>query len=302
MVDTTTPQSPSDAVAPRDRAIAVLMAIYLVLVVAFCVGYGISIWPHPPLSKEQLLAMATPAQVEQWKNLTEAEIQARFNPCRVFGGPCFSDDQVLLVLALTFGAMGGAVRGLTSAYWHLGQQSFRARWWLFYLSAPVTSALLGLGFYLILRGGLMGATVNTANVYGVVGMAFLIGFASRAAMAKLREVANTLFTTPPVGQDSAAQVVGFELVADPARVEVSQGQDATFQVTVKRVGGFAGTVALRADPLLGTTVNVVSDPKAPDVFNIVLPTQGLPVGTASVTLRADSGGTLRTLSVDIVVS
>ena len=68
-----------------------------------------------------------------------------------------------------------------------------------YFARPLIGVLLGVVFYFVLKGGLLvtvGATdASSINVYGLGGLAALVGLFSKNAVEKLRDVFGTLFTT-----------------------------------------------------------------------------------------------------------
>ena len=108
----------------------------------------------------------------------------------------------VLVLVLCGGALGGLLHAIRSFTDYAGNRQLVSSWTLWYLSRPVSGALLGLLFYLLLRGGLLpnsmagGANGTGAiSVVGFTGAAGLIGLFSDQAMSKLKEVFDVLFAS-----------------------------------------------------------------------------------------------------------
>lgn len=111
--------------------------------------------------------------------------------------PCsFSvSDSLLLALVLLVAALGASLHGLLSLAAFVGNREFTESWILWYLSRPVSGALLGLVFYLVGRGGLfieiqMG---SRTSLYAVLAVAILVGLFSKQALDKLSDLFDVLF-------------------------------------------------------------------------------------------------------------
>ena len=67
---------------------------------------------------------------------------------------------------------------------------------------PFSSSVLGLAFYFVIRGGFFPqAKADQSNPISFVALAIVIGIFSAQAALKLKQVFETLFTTPPSGSD-----------------------------------------------------------------------------------------------------
>ncbi len=112
--------------------------------------------------------------------------------------------EVRMFLTVIFaGAVGGCLHSLRSYYWYVGNRKLVRSWLAMYLFLPLIGASLGLGFYVIIRGGfLSGPTAaEDAKAFGFAAAAFLGGLFSAAALRKLQDVASTLFAQPEQGED-----------------------------------------------------------------------------------------------------
>jgi hypothetical protein len=63
---------------------------------------------------------------------------------------------------------------------------------------PLVASGLGLGFYLIIRGGFFSpqADVQQTSPFSFVGIAILVGLFTDQAVAKLGEIADAVFSRP----------------------------------------------------------------------------------------------------------
>ena len=76
-----------------------------------------------------------------------------------------------------------------------------------YILLPITGALLGLIFYITIRGGIVPqAPIKDTSPFGFVALSALVGLFSVQAALKLQEVANTIFTKAGQGKESKPQV------------------------------------------------------------------------------------------------
>lgn len=108
-------------------------------------------------------------------------------------------ELALILLVLLAGALGSVVYAMRSFAWWLGHERYSDTWtWWYVLRVPV-GAVLAVGVYLVLRGGLVSVSTSTAdiNAYGVCGLAFITGFASRQLADWLYSVAERMFPKTP---------------------------------------------------------------------------------------------------------
>ncbi|MEO6444365.1 MAG: hypothetical protein ABIZ91_17705 [Gemmatimonadaceae bacterium] len=123
--------------------------------------------------------------------------------------PRRSQDLALFVIVLLSGALGGLLHSLRSFVWYVGNRDLLWSWIPRYLALPVEGALLSAVMYLLIRAGFVGLQGTTdVSPYGFAGAGALIGLFSQPAVLKLKQVAETLFTSPPKGADARPQGEG----------------------------------------------------------------------------------------------
>lgn len=112
-------------------------------------------------------------------------------------------ERSLLVVTTVSGGIGGVLHAVRSLYWYVGNRAARRSWLLFYVCVPLVGALLALIFYVVLRGGLLSSQVSATDVnpYGFCAVSALVGLFASEAVAKLKEIFSTLFSTAETGRD-----------------------------------------------------------------------------------------------------
>ena len=97
------------------------------------------------------------------------------------------------------GALGSLVHALRSLYWYVGHGELVLRWVPKYFLLPFEGAILGLVFYLVVRGGFLSlqATGKDINPFAFAALAGLVGLFSEQALEKLKKVSETLWTEAP---------------------------------------------------------------------------------------------------------
>lgn len=116
-----------------------------------------------------------------------------------FGPGKISLDGRLIVIVLLAGGVGAMVHAVRSFTAHVGAHRLRRGWTWWYFMRPVEGAVMALAFYFVLRGGLIGtnaSNLDAISAHGISAIAVLVGMFSQQAVAKLKEVAETLFTKP----------------------------------------------------------------------------------------------------------
>lgn len=105
------------------------------------------------------------------------------------------------------GALGGLLHALRSAFWYAGHRELYWRWFPMYILLPFGGSILGLVFYLAIRGGFFSpnATIEQTSPYGFAALSALVGLFSQQAILKLKQVFETLLTKTPKGDDSKPQ-------------------------------------------------------------------------------------------------
>lgn len=119
-------------------------------------------------------------------------------------GTEFTEADLLLVVILS-GALGGMVHALRSLYWYIGNRDLVRSWLAMYVLLPFVGAVLGLVFYLVVRGGFFSpqAQPEQTSPYGFAALAALVGLFSEQAVLKLKLVAETLLAKTQQGEDHA---------------------------------------------------------------------------------------------------
>lgn len=112
-------------------------------------------------------------------------------------------EPVWILLALASGALGGLIHSLRSFYWYVGNRELVRSWVGMYLFLPLVGGALSVIFYVVIRGGLFSGNLpgDGLNPIGFAAVGAIVGLFSEQAILKLKEVANTLFTTPGTGED-----------------------------------------------------------------------------------------------------
>jgi hypothetical protein len=110
-----------------------------------------------------------------------------------------SNEVRLPLLALSGGALGGVIKGLTALSKHYAQNDLKLKWGPWYILRPFIGAGLGIAIYLLFRAGLTQViTADMINPLTVAGLAILIGIFAEEAMVMLQGIAGHLFAKPPV--------------------------------------------------------------------------------------------------------
>ncbi len=191
--------------------LSVILATYMFLVGAALVYMLIVFWRAVP-DPDETVAVVTSAELDEAGGdlamaaedaamlTTPAEAQEVF----IFGGHWTpGPDVVLLLLVIIGGALGAlayAIRGFSR---HHGLQDYDDSWnWWYVFKMPVGS-ILALGVYFILRGGLVSVNTEASeiNAYGVVGLAFIVGFATKEIAEWIHAIASRIFATDPIEED-----------------------------------------------------------------------------------------------------
>lgn len=115
-----------------------------------------------------------------------------------------SDEERLLILVMTAGALGSLVHALRSAYWYVGNRNLVRSWIPKYLLLPFCGSILAVLFYFVVRGGFFSPQANSMHTsqYGFCALACMVGLFSEQAVLKLKQVADTVFMTTEKGKDS----------------------------------------------------------------------------------------------------
>lgn len=155
----------------------ILVTIYLVLLAVILV-YGLVVFWLPPAPIE--------GTAENYSEVTT-----------FFGSFTISNEVRLLLIVAMAGALGSLVHAFRSMFWYVGNRDFVRSWILMYILLPFVGLSMSLVFYFVLRGGLFSsqAPVQATNPFGFAGLAGLVGMFSNQAGLKLKEVAESVFST-----------------------------------------------------------------------------------------------------------
>jgi hypothetical protein len=89
--------------------------------------------------------------------------------------------------------------------------------------------MVAVAFYLVARGGLMNAggaqqaTAETVRIYVMAGLAVVVGMFSSQAVAKMKELAETLFSKASTAVSDAASAQPRPVVSGVNPLEIKQG-------------------------------------------------------------------------------
>jgi hypothetical protein len=153
----------------------------------------------------------------------------------VFEDRPITAEQRLLLLVVLAGALGSLLHALRSMGWYIGQRELRWSWIAYYAAMPFTGAILGFVFYVVVRAGFFSqaSPSGSENLFGFVAVAALVGLFSQQAVAKLKEIAETILTKPETGKDPAA---GAEPAVTAVRVEARAAGAAADALVVTGTG------------------------------------------------------------------
>lgn len=120
--------------------------------------------------------------------------------------PASQEVRLFITVALA-GLLGSLVHVLRSLYWYIGNRVLTRSWVPKYILIPIVGSVLSVAFYLVIRGGFFsgGPNVDQTNPYGFMALGVLIGMFSEQAVLKLKDVAETLLSKPPKGEDASPQ-------------------------------------------------------------------------------------------------
>ena len=172
---------------------------YLAGLAAFLLYVLIVFWPLPLATEPSAAGEgAAPTVSPQEKPTQLADLTFLGAPLQI------SDEQRLLILVITAGALGSLVHALRSAYWYVGNRNLVRSWVPKYLLLPFCGATLAVLFYLVVRGGFFSprAGFTQTSPFGFCALACLVGLFSEQAVLKLKQLAETLFMTAEQGKNA----------------------------------------------------------------------------------------------------
>ena len=132
------------------------------------------------------------------------------------------DEARLILLVLLAGALGSYIHAATSFVTFAGNRSLKSSWVWWYVLRPFIGSTLALIFYFIIRGGFLsvGSEVNNISVFGMTGLAGLVGMFSKNAIDKLKEVFETLFKGE--GDEVRTDKAGDKMLVEQSMIPVSK--------------------------------------------------------------------------------
>lgn len=169
--------------------LVVIVVLYLTLLSVLLVYALVQIWPHET-TVSQGNTPPGPQQVTYlfWTLSVSPEIR-------------------MIAIVVIAGALGGLVHSLRSAFWYAGHRELLWHWFPMYILLPFVGSILGLVFYLAIRGGFFSpnATIEQTSPYGFAALSALVGMFSEQAVLKLKKVFETLLTEAPQGDNPKPQ-------------------------------------------------------------------------------------------------
>jgi hypothetical protein len=217
---------------------------YLVVLLAFVLYSLLSFWPRPTPSEQTVPRDTTARTAAVGASLTTARLGACDAPnvaalvsaitsdsvraqmigvCYVGRPMVIWKETQLVLLVLLAGALGALLSCLRSATLHFYKGDLCAEGLPGLYTWPLSGAVMGLVFYTFIRGGFFSgqSTVAQTSTYSFVASAMLVGMFMHEAIAKVRQIAETLLTrvdskpTDPPG----AQQAGTTETPRPATVK-----------------------------------------------------------------------------------
>jgi hypothetical protein len=182
----------------RYIVILTVYAVLLTLAIIICI---IQNWPPPTNTA------ATGNATDTTNTLTTTAKPEELSDIHIFfwRGIQLNHEAHLLLLVVLAAAAGSQVFVVRSFVTYVGERTLRNSWLLLYLLTPFAGMIVGLGFYLVIRGGFFSPTSTTENVssYGFVAMGLLVGWFTDSAVLKLKKIAEAFFEKKEEGSDKA---------------------------------------------------------------------------------------------------
>lgn len=160
------------------RPSVAIATIILLTLEAWFMAYSMTrLWPGEATLRETTPTAVSAASILSW----QFEI---------------SDEGRLFLLVLFAGAFGGAVIAVRDLALGLREDNLALRAIGWYIMRPLVASGLGLGFYLVIRGGFFSpeADVQQTSPFSFVGLATLVGLFTDQAVTKLGQIANAVFS------------------------------------------------------------------------------------------------------------
>ncbi|MBI9088225.1 MAG: hypothetical protein JEZ12_03320 [Desulfobacterium sp.] len=168
-----------------------MLGVYLFVLTAIMVYLLLKLWPN--------VISDTNGAPDKWVDSASLILFGKFQ---------LSNELRLLAIVITSGGIGSMLHALKSYVEHMGNRAFQINWmWWYILRLPI-GGTLALVFYLSIRAGILsnGSGSDNLSVFGVAGIASLVGLFSEQATNKLKEVFDTLFTSQKVNEKENADL------------------------------------------------------------------------------------------------
>jgi len=216
-VQSTRNPSPGPGEKPVNIVGVILMAAYLVLLFFFSSYILIKVWPtcRPATTGTQASANSNTPQ-DQTQPQPQASKPALEPHCdnpemiEFFwrqGGYWIWYEIRLLLIVMICGALGALLHCIRSLFWYVGERELRWSWLLMYILLPFNGTILAVAFYFVIRGGFFPqAKADESSPISFAALAIIIGLFSQQAILKLKQVFDTMFTTPPPGENAKPQI------------------------------------------------------------------------------------------------
>ena len=181
----------------------------------------------------------------------------------LFAWACSLDSGVRLILIVVIvGSLGALIHVARSFYWYVGNRNLKSSWLLMYFFLPFTGGGLALLFFLISRGVSSAQPAGIeSSVGGYAALAALVGMFSQQALAKLKQIAESVFSPAEKGKDQATSLADPKITSiQPVNGPSSGGTKVVItgtgfsSVSHATFGGVsAGTIAVDNDTQITAT-------------------------------------------------
>jgi IPT/TIG domain len=190
---------------------------------------------------------------------------------------CWGAVPYRLFLMVAFaGALGGALHGLRSLFWYVGNRDLRRSWLLMYWLLPLSGAAIAVVFFLVAYAGLY--TVQGTGSFILIGLAALVGMFSPQAAEKLKMIAEGLLTSAPTGANTVRPQAPTRSAVTLRVTSVSQSSGAESGGTAVTIAGtgfetgatvkFGGAAATNVKVIDGTSIMATTPPHAPGSVDV----------------------------------
>lgn len=265
----TSDSSSGPGARPVNTVGVLLIAAYLVLLFFFSSYTLIKVWPHcsPATTGAQTSANSNKPQDQlQPQAGSTTATAAPQPPCdnpelvEFFWGKGYWiwDEIRLLLIVMICGALGAVLHGIRSLFWYVGQRELRWSWLLMYILLPFNGTILAVAFYFVIRGGFFPqAKADQSNPISLAALAILIGLFSEQAILKLKQVFETLLTSPPPGNNAKPQTMPAPApkisTVSPEKGSINGGDEVTVSGT-----NYSEGIAVKFGDIPAKSVTLVS--------------------------------------------